>query len=268
MYIVDGTVANPDLSRIITDEDLITEDTSAEGDRIAVPLLHRVHRDRARTSIGASCAKRCPGSATRSCSPAPSARRRSTSTSTIPSRLRNRARFGDVTAEKADDMHRQQHSTHEGNARFAVITDSAADIPDEDMERLDIHMVPCAFSSVIAAISTRSASRRTSSSTSSPQSASSDDVAAGARRFPAPVPVPCQPFPDVISVNLTRSRQAEPAGGGDRRPKRVDAPGTFTSSIRSQRVAGPGTARVWLRTMAEAGRDVRRNAGRARAAIP
>jgi DegV family protein with EDD domain len=40
-------------------------------------------------------------------------------------------------------MHRQQHSTHTGTRRFAVVTDSAADIADADMERLDIHMVPC-----------------------------------------------------------------------------------------------------------------------------
>ncbi len=51
--------------------------------------------------------------------------------------------FGTVSAEKADDMHRQQHATHEGRRRFAVIADSGADIPDADMERLDIHMVPC-----------------------------------------------------------------------------------------------------------------------------
>lgn len=51
-------------------------------------------------------------------------------------------RYGDVSAEKADDMHRQQHGTHQVTGRFAVITDSAADIADEDMERLDIHMVP------------------------------------------------------------------------------------------------------------------------------
>jgi hypothetical protein len=50
---------------------------------------------------------------------------------------------GAVSAEKADDMHRQQHSTRERSRRFAVITDSAADILDEDIERLDIHMVPC-----------------------------------------------------------------------------------------------------------------------------
>lgn len=52
-------------------------------------------------------------------------------------------KFGVLSAEKADDMHRQQHSTHDRMRRFAVVTDSAADIPDEEMERLDIHMVPC-----------------------------------------------------------------------------------------------------------------------------
>lgn len=51
-------------------------------------------------------------------------------------------RYGEVSAEKADDLARQQHSTHGAGARFAVITDSAADIPDEAMDRLDIHMVP------------------------------------------------------------------------------------------------------------------------------
>ncbi len=52
-------------------------------------------------------------------------------------------RFGELSSEKADDMHRQQHATHDGRRRFAVIVDSAADIADADMERLDIHMVPC-----------------------------------------------------------------------------------------------------------------------------
>ena len=51
--------------------------------------------------------------------------------------------FGDLSGEKADDMHRQQHSTHGAARNFAVITDSGADICDDDMERLDIHMVPC-----------------------------------------------------------------------------------------------------------------------------
>jgi DegV family protein with EDD domain len=51
--------------------------------------------------------------------------------------------YGEVSNEKADDMHRQAHSSHDSASRFAVITDSAADIADEDLERLDIHIVPC-----------------------------------------------------------------------------------------------------------------------------
>jgi DegV family protein with EDD domain len=51
--------------------------------------------------------------------------------------------FGEVVGQKADDMHRQQSATHDSSRSFAVITDSGADICDEDMERLDIHMVPC-----------------------------------------------------------------------------------------------------------------------------
>ncbi len=51
--------------------------------------------------------------------------------------------FGELSAEKADDMQQQLASSHNHVRRFAVITDSAADIADEDMERLDIHMVPC-----------------------------------------------------------------------------------------------------------------------------
>ena len=60
-----------------------------------------------------------------------------------PERVFELARaYGSVSAEKADDMHRQHVSSHNAARRFVVIADSAADIPDEDMERLDIHMVP------------------------------------------------------------------------------------------------------------------------------
>lgn len=52
-------------------------------------------------------------------------------------------RFGALSGEKADDMHRQQHATHNDKRLFAVIADSGADISDTDLERLDIHMVPC-----------------------------------------------------------------------------------------------------------------------------
>ena len=52
-------------------------------------------------------------------------------------------RYGAVTGQKADDMHRQQESAHHLKRRkVAVVIDSAADLPDEALERLDIHMVP------------------------------------------------------------------------------------------------------------------------------
>ncbi len=51
--------------------------------------------------------------------------------------------FGTVSAEKADDMQRQQESTaHAGRRPVAIVTDSAADIPEELLEALDIHVVP------------------------------------------------------------------------------------------------------------------------------
>ena len=52
------------------------------------------------------------------------------------------ARFGAVSGEKADDMQRQQHSAHAAGQRVAVVVDSAADIPEDEMDRLGIHMVP------------------------------------------------------------------------------------------------------------------------------
>jgi DegV family protein with EDD domain len=52
------------------------------------------------------------------------------------------ARFGTVSGEKADDMQRQQHSAHLAGRRVAILTDSAADIPEDEMDRLDIHMLP------------------------------------------------------------------------------------------------------------------------------
>ena len=52
------------------------------------------------------------------------------------------ARFGAVSAEKADDMQRQQHSAHLTGRQVAIVTDSAADLPEDEMDRLGIHMVP------------------------------------------------------------------------------------------------------------------------------
>ncbi len=53
------------------------------------------------------------------------------------------ARHGAVSHQKADDMLAQQHATyHAQTQRVAVVSDSAADWPDDIIERLELHMVP------------------------------------------------------------------------------------------------------------------------------
>lgn len=51
-------------------------------------------------------------------------------------------RYGEVTGQKADDMHRQQQAAHTKGQRVAIVTDSVADIPEDKLEELDIHVVP------------------------------------------------------------------------------------------------------------------------------
>ena len=52
-------------------------------------------------------------------------------------------KFGEVLAEKADDMHQQQAAAHHAaEQKVVVITDSGADIPETISERLGVHVVP------------------------------------------------------------------------------------------------------------------------------
>jgi DegV family protein with EDD domain len=53
------------------------------------------------------------------------------------------AEYGQVSSQKADDMQRQQDAAHHRHRRgVAVVVDTAADIPDEELERLEIHVIP------------------------------------------------------------------------------------------------------------------------------
>ena len=53
------------------------------------------------------------------------------------------AGFGAVAGQKADDMQRQQEMAHHAaRRRVAVVTDSAADLPESVLEALDMHVVP------------------------------------------------------------------------------------------------------------------------------
>jgi DegV family protein with EDD domain len=49
--------------------------------------------------------------------------------------------FGDIVQQKADDM-RQQHGLLHLTGSVAVVTDSGADLPDGEVERLGLHVVP------------------------------------------------------------------------------------------------------------------------------
>jgi DegV family protein with EDD domain len=53
--------------------------------------------------------------------------------------------FGKITQQKADDM-RRQHGLLNHTGRVAVVTDSGADIPAAEIERLGIHLVPVRLS--------------------------------------------------------------------------------------------------------------------------
>jgi DegV family protein with EDD domain len=53
--------------------------------------------------------------------------------------------FGKIKQQKADDMERQ-HSLLDHAGEVAIVTDSGADIPEDEVERLSIHMVPVRLS--------------------------------------------------------------------------------------------------------------------------
>ncbi len=150
-------------------------------------------------------------------------------------------------------MHRQTHSSHDALRKFAVITDSAADIPDEDMERLDIHMVPCRI---------HFGNRNFI-----------DKVSITSREFFAEVernpvhPTTSQPapgdfrrqfqflathYPDVLSVNLS----AKPSGtwqAAVAAAERVDAPGKVHVVDSKNASTGEGMLAVLAAECAEAG---------------
>jgi DegV family protein with EDD domain len=53
--------------------------------------------------------------------------------------------FGEIKQQKADDMQRQ-HGLLDHAGEVAIVTDSGADIPSNEVERLSIHMVPVRLS--------------------------------------------------------------------------------------------------------------------------
>ena len=115
------------------------------------------------------------------------------------------ARYGEVGSEKADDMQRQQEMAHHASRRqVAVVTDSAADLPESGARgarhprgagaRAFRHaQLPRQGRAVIRGVLPRARD----------QSAASEDLAAAARRFPACIRVPRLALPRVVYVGLT-----------------------------------------------------------------
>jgi len=56
--------------------------------------------------------------------------------------FRHMAQFGELQKTKADDMQSQYRALGRDNHSIAIVTDSAADIPEAVITELDIHMVP------------------------------------------------------------------------------------------------------------------------------
>jgi uncharacterized protein len=52
------------------------------------------------------------------------------------------AGFGTVEGRKADDMHAQRQSARAGAGTVAIVTDSAADLPEDLLLSMDVHVVP------------------------------------------------------------------------------------------------------------------------------
>ena len=164
--------------------------------------------------------------------------------------------YGDLSAEKADDMHRQHVSSHNAVRRFAVISDSAADIPDDDMERLDIHMVPCRIQ-----FGDRGYLDKVSISTeeffeelaTNPNHPTTSQPAPG--DFRRQYQFLASHFADVISVNLT-ARASGAFQAAKSAADRVNAPGHIHVLDSRNASVGQGLLAVYAAECARAGLTV------------
>ena len=177
-------------------------------------------------------------------------------------------RFGDLSAEKADDMHRQQHATHNDKRRFAVIVDSGADIGDADMERLDIHMVPCRIQ-----FGDRGYLDKVSITTdefyaeleSNPHHPTTSQPAPG--DFRRQFQFLASHFTDVISINLT-SAASGTFQAAELAAARINAPGKVHVVDSLNASLGQGQLAILAAECAEAGLDVESTLAAVREQVP
>jgi DegV family protein with EDD domain len=176
--------------------------------------------------------------------------------------------YGDVSSEKADDMHRQTHSSHDATKKFAVITDSAADIADEDMERLDIHMVPCRIQfgdrGYLDKVSI-TAEEFFSELATNPSHPTTSQPAPG--DFRRQFQFLASHFADVISINLTATASgtyeaARSAAARTNAPGRIHVINSFNASL------GQGQLVVFAAECASAGLSAEETIAAVEALVP
>ena len=176
--------------------------------------------------------------------------------------------YGEVSAIKADDMDRQQQSTHRAGRRFAVITDSAADIPDEVLEALDIHMVPCRIQfgdhGYLDKVTITSHEFFHELATN-PQPPSTSQPSPG--DFRRQFQYLASHFPDVLSINLTPSvsgtyQAAVSAASRTNASGRVHVIDSQNASL------GQGLVATFAAECAAAGLDIETSIAAVRAIIP
>jgi DegV family protein with EDD domain len=178
------------------------------------------------------------------------------------------ARFGTVSGEKADDMQRQQHSAHAAGRKVAVVTDSAADIPDDELDRLDISMVP-----IRVQFDDRSYLDKVG--------ITAEEFFAEIERNPAH-PKTSQPppgdfrrqfeflathFESVVSVNLSK-RVSGTCGAAEAAAARVSTHGKVTVVDSLNASLGQGLVAMYAAECAQAGYDAARVIEATRAIVP
>jgi len=176
--------------------------------------------------------------------------------------------YGEVSAEKADDMHRQAHSSHDAAKQFAVITDSAADIADEDMERFDIHMVPCRVQfgdrGYLDKVSI-TAEEFFSELATNPHHPTTSQPAPG--DFRRQFQFLASHFADVISVNLTAAASGTYEAARSA-AERINAPGRVHVINSRNASLGQGLLAVFAAECARAGLSADRTIAAIEALIP
>ncbi|MDJ0916398.1 MAG: DegV family protein [Woeseiaceae bacterium] len=165
-------------------------------------------------------------------------------------------KFGVVSAEKADDMHRQVHGSHDKGRKFAVVVDSAADIPEHLLEEHDIHVVPIRIQfgerGYLDKVSI-SAEEFFEELATNPTHPTTSQPAPG--DFRRQFQFLASHYPDVLSINVTRkvsgTMQAAEAAA-----ERVNAHGRLHTFDSRNASLGQGLLAVHAARCAEAGVDI------------